>query len=146
MSAQSTMAQTPAPVLGLYDEPMWDGIRRRAMALQRCAGCARFQYPPSPACPHCGGDDLHWTPLSGSGSILSWVIFHKTYLPAYPAPYNVVAVRLQEGPVMISNLEPPAPTDSWIGSDVSLVYVTMPDGQVLPRYRLCKSSAGELRG
>jgi uncharacterized OB-fold protein len=87
-------------------------------------------------CTHCGCADLHWKPVSGAGTIISWVVFHKTYLPAYPAPYNVIAVRLAEGPVMVSNLEPPLPGESWIGSSVTIDYVTMPDGQVLPRFRL----------
>ena len=146
MANDAGTATTPDPVMGLYDEPMWRSIAAKALELQQCTACTRFQYPPAPICTHCGGAELQWKPVSGAGTIVSWVVFHKTYLPAYPAPYNVIAVRLREGPVMISNLEPPAPTDSWIGSDVSLVYVTMPDGQVLPRYRLCKSSAGELRG
>jgi len=72
--------------------------------------------------------------------IISWAIFHKQYLPAYPAPYNVIAVRLQEGPVLISNLEGDSPPESWINSDVYLVYSTMPDGIVLPRFRLAVES------
>jgi uncharacterized OB-fold protein len=115
---------------------MWRSIAARALELQRCAACARFQYPPAPVCTHCGCADLHWKPVSGAGTIISWVVFHKTYLPAYPAPYNVIAVRLAEGPVMVSNLEPPLPSESWIGSSVTIDYVTMPDGQVLPRFRL----------
>ncbi len=139
MSATTTPETTPPPVVGLYDERMWETIRARAMELQRCAACGASQYPPAPVCTHCGGERLEWKPLTGEGTIVSWVIFHKTYLPAYPAPYNVVAVRLREGPVMISNLEPPLPEGSWIGSKVSLVYVTMPDGLVLPRFALART-------
>jgi len=68
------------------------------------------------------------------------VVFHKSYLGAYPAPYNVIAVRLAEGPVMISNLEPPLPDGdlggSWIGKSVRLTYSTMPDELVLPRFTI----------
>lgn len=141
MPSETSIAATPAPVLGLYDEPMWDSIRARALSLQRCTECAKFQYPPAPACAHCGADRLAWVALSGAATIISWVVFHKTYLPAYPAPYNVIAVRLSEGPVLVSNLEPPTPTGSWIGRPVELMYVTMPDGFVLPRFRLSTSPA-----
>lgn len=140
VSTEPAVPATPAPVVGLYDERMWQTIAARAMELQRCVACGRFQYPPAPACMHCGDDQLEWKPLSGAGTIISWVVFHKTYLPAYPAPYNVIAVRLREGPVMVSNLEPPAPDGSWIGAPVELVYVTMPDGLVLPRFRLAGKS------
>jgi uncharacterized OB-fold protein len=63
-------------------------------------------------------------------------VFHRQYLQAYPAPYNVIAVRLDEGPVMISNLQGDAPDGSWIGRRVRLVYAEMPDAAVLPRFTL----------
>lgn len=142
MATSVDIAATPSPVVGLYDEPMWRSIAAKALELQRCSACSRFQYPPAPVCTHCGGLELQWQPVSGAGTIISWVVFHKTYLQAYVAPYNVIAVRLSEGPVMVSNLEPPEPPQSWIGAAVTLVYVTMPDGQVLPRFRLSAAGAG----
>jgi len=133
---ETGIIETPPAVMGLYDRPMWDSIRARGMRLQRCRGCGALQYPPAPGCVACGSEELDWAPVSGEGTILSWVIFHRQYLPAYPAPYNVVAVRLAEGPVMISNLEGPAPEGSWIGHPVRLCYVEMPDGTILPRFGL----------
>lgn len=129
-------AATPPAVLGLYDTPMWESIRARRMCLQRCRACGAWQYPPGPGCVQCGGEDQEWAPLSGQATVLSWAVFHRQYLPAYPAPYNVVAVRLAEGPVMISNLEGEPPEGSWIGAKVRLTYADMPDGAVLPRFAL----------
>ncbi len=131
-----TIAKTPRRIIGLYDKPMWDSIDARAMQLQRSRDTGEFMYPPGPAMPGDPLGALEWAPISGQGVILSWVIFHRRYLPAYPPPYNVIAVRLQEGPTMISNLEGPEPEGSWIGRGVRLVYVTMPDGVVLPRFEL----------
>lgn len=136
MDTQAAPPATPSPVMGLYDRPMWDSIRARRMCLQRCRPCGSWQYPPGPGCIACGSEDQEWTPLSGDATILSWEIFHRQYLPAYSAPYNVIAVRLAEGPAMISNLEGPQPEASWIGRAVRLVYVDMPDGMVLPRFSL----------
>jgi uncharacterized OB-fold protein len=131
-----TAIKTPQPVMGMHDKPMWESIRARAMKLQRSKATGEFLYPPAPVCPRTLSPDLEWTPVSGRGRILSWVIYHKQYLPAYPAPYNVIAVRLEEGPVMISNLQGRTPQGSWIGAAVRLVYATMPDGTVLPRFEL----------
>lgn len=132
----TTVPATPSPVLGLYDRPMWDSIRARRFALQRCGGCGQFRYPPGPACPGCLSLAAEWVPLQGGGTIMSWVVFHRGYLPAYPPPYNVITVRLDEGPMMVSNLEGPEPEGSWIGRRVRLSYAAMPDGMVLPRFRL----------
>ena len=127
-------ATTPRPVMGLYDKPMWASISAGGLKLQRCANCATWLYPPGPSCPKCLSCDLVWTPVSGRGKIVSWVVFHRHYLPAYPPPYNAIAVRLEEGVTMISNLEGAMPEDGCIGRAVRLVYVTMPDGFVLPRW------------
>jgi uncharacterized OB-fold protein len=134
--AISEAARTPQPVLGLYDRPMWESVREGAMKLQCCTECVKFQYPPAPVCTHCLSPRLEWRVLSGRGRITSWVIFHKSYLDAYPAPYNVIAVTLEEGPVMISNLEPPLPEGNWIGRAVRMTYVAMADGFVLPRFTI----------
>lgn len=127
---------TPPAVRGLYDRPMWDSIAARQMRLQCCGACHAWQYPPGPGCSVCGAEAMTWTPISGRATILSWVVFHRQYLPAYPAPYNAIAVRLAEGPVMISNLEGEKPEGSWIGRPVTLTYTDMPDGAVLPRFVL----------
>lgn len=92
----ATDVRTPRRVMGLYDKPMWESIDAREMKLQRCTGCGTFQYPPGPGCHACLSMELEWIPVSGRATILSWVVFHRQYLPAYPAPYNSIAVRLEE--------------------------------------------------
>jgi uncharacterized OB-fold protein len=129
-------AATPKPVRGHHDGPMWESIRQHRFSLQRCGSCGTFRYPPGPLCAECLSEEAEWVPAQGGGEILSWVIFHRQYLPAYPAPYNVIAVRLDEGPIMMSNLEGETPEGSWIGRRVRLVHATMPDGAVLPRFVL----------
>lgn len=131
----SEIAPTPRRVQGLHEAAFWDSVQKRAMRLQCCGQCGTFRYPASPACAECLSDDFQWVPVSGRGTILSWAVFHRTYLPAYPAPYNVIAVRLAEGPVMVSNLEGAPFEGSWIGQEVELVYADMPDGFTLPRFR-----------
>ena len=131
-------ATTPPRILGLYDAPFWDLLDRTGrLHLQRCGGCGAFRYPPGPTCPECLDDAGEWAPCAGTGTLLSWVMFRRQYLPAYPAPYNVVAVRLDEGPVMISNLvEDPAEAAAIIDARVRLAVVRMADGVALPRFAL----------
>ena len=87
-------------------------------------------------CHECLSPNFTWQPVSGAGTILSWVIFHRQYLDAYPAPYNVIALRLDEGPTFISNLEGAEPEGSWIDRRVQMVPVTFVSGEVLPRFTL----------
>lgn len=119
-----------------YDAPMWDSIARGEMALQRCDDCGRFRYPPGPCCPHCLSLSSRWVPLSGRARVLSWTTFHRKYLPAYPPPTTVVAVVLEEGPIMLSNID--AADTARLVLDLPLVmfYDDHPDGYRLPRFRI----------
>ena len=127
----------PPRVLGLYHADFWSHLREhRRIHLQRCAGCGAFRYPPGPVCHACLSPAFAWEAVAGTGEILSYVIFHRQYLPAYPAPYNVIAVRLDEGPIMMSNLEGRMPGRSDIGRRVMSVPVVFDDGDVLPRFSL----------
>jgi uncharacterized OB-fold protein len=88
-----------------YDEPMWQSVAEGALKLQRCAQCGRFRYPPGPCCPACLSTEARWEAVSGRGRVLSWTTFHRQYLPAYPPPLTCVAVALEEGPIVIANVD-----------------------------------------
>lgn len=118
-----------------YDEPMWESIRNGRMRLQRCADCGAFRYPPGPACPDCGALDSEWTEISGRATLLSWTRFHRQYLPAYPPPSLVIAVKLEEGPIMVSNLIPGTDEALTLGIDLEMDYATHPEGYRIPSFR-----------
>lgn len=130
-------SRTPARILGLYDEPFWRYMKDEGrMRLQCCSQCDAFRYPPGPICPECLSPDCEWKPVSGAGELQSWIVFHRQYLPEYPAPYNVIAVRLAEGPTIISNLVDEPGRKDIIGAPVRLRLVAMEDRVMLPRFEL----------
>ena len=124
-------------ILGHYDKPMWESISQHAWALQYCPESDTFRYPPSPVCPHTLSTNYEWRPIKGTGQIISWAVFHREYFTDYPPPYNTVAVRLDEGPIVISNLVGPEPEGDWIGRRVEVVYEDT-ERYVLPRMRLAE--------
>jgi uncharacterized protein len=125
----------PVRVLGIYDRPFWDHLQNTGeLALQKCSDCGAVRYPPGPVCHECQSPDYEWKTVSGNGEIMSWVIFHKGYLPGYKPPYNVIAVKLDEGPIIISNLEGQTPDGDWVGTRVRLIPVTVEGAYVLPRF------------
>jgi uncharacterized OB-fold protein len=123
-----------------YDVPMWQSVDARRWALQRCSQCRTFRYPPSPVCANCQSLESEWVPLKGTGTILSWTVFHKKYFDDHPPPYNCIAVRLDEGPIIVTNLSGRPPTGDWIGQRVRLVYEQV-NGAVLPRAELDSAAA-----
>jgi len=126
---------TPAPVVGFFDGP-FSASARAAPLPAALRDLGRFRYPPGPASPDCLAEMADWTPVAGGGVILSRVVVHRRYLQGCEPPYNVMAVRLDAGPVMISNLVGETRAGTWIGRRVRLVCGERPDGAVLPRFVL----------
>lgn len=129
------MAATPR-LTSHYDAPMWDSIGRDRMELQQCGQCGALRYPPGPTCPRCLSTEFAWTPVAGTGRLLSWTTFHRQYLPAYPAPHTVVAVQLDEGPIMIGHVAADVVGRLAVDAPVRIIYVDHADGYRIPSFRL----------
>lgn len=83
-------------------QAFWAGTARGELLVQACTECGRSRIPPRPMCPACNSLRHAWQPLSGRGTIWSYVVPHPPLLPAYAAlaPYNVVTVTLEENPTL----------------------------------------------
>lgn len=93
---------TPEPVDPA--QPFWDGIAQGTLVMQRCGRDDHIRFPIQDSCPLCLSEDFEWVPLSGRGSVLSKVTFHRAYQPEWAdrVPYDVLFVQLDEGPRMLS--------------------------------------------
>ena len=56
---------------------------------------------PSRVCPACGGA-LAWTPVSGRGTLFSWAVVRRPFLPAFAeqVPFVTALVALDEDPAV----------------------------------------------
>jgi len=113
----------PQPAIDLWNKPFWDACSENRLIVQRCRNTGKTWYPPSPRSPH----DIHsgwdWTECSGRGTVQSWVVFHQKYFLGFSdrMPYNVAMVLLDEGFVLVSNID--APNDSIrIGQRVAVKF------------------------
>ncbi|SFU11390.1 OB-fold domain-containing protein [Mesorhizobium sp. YR577] len=111
------------PIKSINDIPMWESIERERLELMVCSQCDTFRYPPAPICAKCLSMEAEWKAVSGRGKIVSWVVFHRKYFDDFPPPYNATTVRLEEGPLIVTNLVGTEPEGSWIGREVELEYV-----------------------
>jgi uncharacterized protein len=80
----------------------YDGLTEGLLLLPECMSCATVSLATNSCCARCGSLERRWRQCSGRGVIHSWVRYHRAYLPEFEAlvPYEVIAVRLEEGPVM----------------------------------------------
>lgn len=86
----------------------WEGTAAGELRIQACGSCGRLRHPPRVMCPWCHSFERRWQPVSGRGTIWSFVVCHPPLLPAYQpfAPYPVITVALDEDPTirMVGNL------------------------------------------
>jgi len=95
-----TRADFPLPDIGdPLTAPFFAAAARGALAIPRCAGCARFVWYPEPTCPTCGTVP-QWTDVSGRGSLFSWAVVRRPFLPAFAdmVPFVTGLVALAEDP------------------------------------------------
>jgi uncharacterized OB-fold protein len=78
--------------------------------------------------------------VSGKARLLSWTTFHRQYLPAYPSPTTCVAVELEEGPIMIANVDAADASKLRVDAPMELIDGQHPDGYALPRFRLASNA------
>jgi uncharacterized OB-fold protein len=133
MTGQTTYDK-PLPVRDAENAPYYDALQRHQMRLQRCAN-GHFRYPVNPVCPDCLSPEFTWEPVSGQGTIYSFVVVHQLYDPGFKEdlPYNVAVVELEEGPRLVTNVTGCRNEDVCVGMPVRVRY-----DDITPEFTLAK--------
>jgi uncharacterized OB-fold protein len=128
----------PRPKIDNVNRGFWDHARGEKLSVQRCESCSDVHYPGSPVCPKCLSENQSWMPVSGRGTLLSWVRFHRAYWDSFrdELPYLVCLVGLEEGPLLVSNIVGGDPGENAIGSKVEVVFEKVDDELTLPKFRI----------
>jgi uncharacterized protein len=103
---ESAEITVPAPERDALNTPYWDSLAHGALSFQRCSACDHAWLPARSECPACLADQYHWEKAKGGAKLISWVVYHTAFHPAFAQrlPYNVAVVELDEGPRLISNV------------------------------------------
>lgn len=106
MTGDLELPPLPTPAIDELNAPFWDAVQAGGLAFQRCGDCGNAWLPAREQCPNCLGGKSAWETASGDASLVSWVVYHMAYHPAFAdrLPYAVAIVELAEGPRMISNI------------------------------------------
>ena len=127
----------PLPVPSEDDAFFWEHLHAGELRIQHCTSCGRLQHPPRLLCAACGSTDRDWAPMSGRGTIYSFVVTHQAIHPSFEGhlPYVTVLVELEEGPRMASNLIDVPLDEVAIGMAVQVDLVRVSDEITLPLFR-----------
>lgn len=130
------MTEMPLPTVTPLTEPYWTGLAEGQLRHQSCRQCGNTWLPAREECPRCLAADWEWKPSSGRGRLISWVVYHQAFHPAFAdrVPYNVAVVELDEGPRLVTNLLDPV-EDLGIDRPVVL-QIEDESGVSVPRFRL----------
>jgi len=128
----------PLPRARKIDEPYWEATLAGELRIQHCLDCDEWWFPPSEFCPNCLGHAFEWARASGSGVIWSRIIMHQLYFKAFAddLPYNVVWVKLDEGPMVTANVVGTDNEGIEIGARVKVVFDPVTETVTLPRFRI----------
>lgn len=134
------MTSRPHAEISPESAPYWRALQEGKLSFQRCRTCGNAWLPSRSECPRCLADLWEWEPSSGSGSLISWVVYHTAYHPYFEdkLPYTVGIVELDEGPRMIAGIVDP-PSVLRIDQKVILRAET-DDGQALAMFAVASES------
>lgn len=81
--------------------PFFSAAARGELVVPRCDACDRYVWYPEAECPACGGE-LTWTRVSGRGTLFTWVVVRRPFLPAFAdkVPFVTALVALDEDPAV----------------------------------------------
>jgi uncharacterized protein len=77
------------------------GAARGELMITRCESCAAYVWYPQEDCPTCEGE-LTWVPVSGEGTLFSWAVVRRAFLPAFAdaVPFVTALVAITEDPAV----------------------------------------------
>ena len=102
--------------------------------MRAATGAARVLHVPVAYCHTCGSWEGSWTPVAGTAASCSWTIAEHQVHPAYPVPYTIVLVELDDHPGVrfVGHLAgAPQLTD---GQPMRVWFEQLDDGVVLPQW------------
>jgi hypothetical protein len=71
---------------------------REELAICACAACGHVLHPPRAYCAACGSWDTVWQSVAGRARLFSWTTVEHQVHRAFPVPYTIVLVELEDAP------------------------------------------------
>lgn len=114
----------PLPQPTLASAKFWASGSDGVLRILGCADCGAFTHPPLPRCRMCRGANVAMTAVSGRGVVAGFTVNHQQWLPAFPPPYVIAIVALEEddGVRLTTNIVNCDIEDVRIGMPVRVVF------------------------
>ncbi len=127
----------PRPV-PITDDPdtagFWAAAARGCIGVLFCRGCEAPLHLPAPYCAACDSWDVEWRDVAPSGRLYSSTIAEQSIHPAFPVPYTVVLVELDDLPSvrLVGYLD--GRIELEVGAPMVALFDDVRDGVTVPRW------------
>lgn len=109
----------------------WIAAEDGKLLLKNCSDCIQPHWYPRILCPHCGSLNTNWIQACGKGTIYTYSINKK----ATP-PYILAYVKLEEGPIIMTNIIDCEENLLSIGAPVEVIFQQVSNGRSMPFFRI----------
>jgi uncharacterized protein len=133
----STNIEFPKPEITPLTASYWDALAQGELLYQRCSHCQYTVLPARSECPRCLRPALEWQRASGAATLISWIVYHHAFHPAFEArlPYTVAVVQLAEGARLITNIVGDTNPEELRIDMPLLLTIEQEHGVAVPRFR-----------
>jgi uncharacterized protein len=122
----------PYPEPSALTAPFWQGANQHSLLYQTSGFSTPPIFPPQAFAPHSLRQDLDFAKSAGRGTVYSYTVIYRPQTPAFEAPYVVAIIELDEGYMMLSNIENVSPDDVRIGMRVRVDFIEVQASKWLP--------------
>jgi uncharacterized protein len=132
------MTEIIHPVPDIESAAFWNALREHTLMVKSCGDCGELQFPPRPRCRRGCEAIATWHSCSGGAKVVSWVITHKAFHPAFEkrVPYVVLLVQLvEQADLMMYGNYLGDPDDLQPGFPVTAVFEDVESGLTLLQWR-----------
>lgn len=126
------------PVTSPETEPFWAAAAQGRFLVRHCTACDRAHWYPRSLCPLCASSATEWRAGSGRASVYTFSVMRRA-----GAPFVMAYVRLDEGPLMMTNIVDCDPDRVRIGDRVELVFRQSVGGFSVPFFRPAASAPSQ---
>lgn len=121
----------------VYEEhrAFWAAAKQGTLLIGYCQACQDAHYYPRTFCPHCHSEDVQLQPSTGLGEVYTYsVMRHGT-------PYVIAFVKLDDGPIIMTNIVDCDVEQVSIGQRVRVVFKETTDAEiVVPCFTVIRGS------
>ena len=135
MSRSEPLLPARAPRRNPETAPFWDACAEGRLSIPRCDDCGELIWYPRRFCPFCSSRSVTYVDVSGRGTVYTFTIMRRGVGPFRDkAPYVLAYVRLDEGPVVMTNIVGVDPGSVRIDQPVQVVWEPAGEADQIPRF------------